>query len=780
VPSAEELLLTTSSSKDRTARESSLVRSGMLIMAERGDGDAARPNCRVAASRSVLTALLVRKTPVLVQPTESERLEVGCERELFRIVWSSVAFGHADVLADIENDSLAARAADLYLQSVPNQILTLLRAALTADVPYLRGRSSDLETHLEAAIASDELQRDLFRRYPGLSRMLEPQLRHWMQAAREFALRLSADMAIVRDLLGAAEDPNLECVEPSWGDPHRQLRCTTLVRFREGVVVYKPVGLGGFEGIKGILNVLARHAGCDPITFPRAVDRGEHCWLQWIQKTPCTSEASVRNYYRRLGELHALAWTCGAEDLHSDNIVACADVPVVVDIETLMSPGIPSLQPAGTEVQTFPVSESPLTTGILPFTLEIDGRMYADHSAFSDTGAPPSHAPPSLPFRSNNEPVDPLAYGDEFVAGAHGVLSRLTDCFPAVEAYLQSTPGFADNRIRVVLRDTVAYSQAYRRLLSAECLRNPGAFNAAFESLLEIPKARLHDPLRVVRSHERDDIINGDIPYFAVRLCGTELIGTRLHEPSYFECSALEKMKTRTSGVARSADAVLWSTIAAIKVAQANRDPTLLREVVRCKARPTPTKERAIEAVRLIAERICRLAYRRRAEVGWLTVRACEQPFRHLRLVRTDYSLAYGSAGILLFLRCAEQLVGVSSEVSQLVALLHSMLRAVLNSEVISRETSEIAGVLAKLYESSPASIMTNLTGLVEPEPNLDTCGANGDAIAAAYTEEVIGRNGVIRHRLGIDPPHLSDGAAGIGCQILRWMNVRRLLDNAS
>ena len=193
-----------------------------------------------------------------------------------------------------------------------------------------------------------------------------------------------------------------------------------------------------------------------------------------------------------------------------------------------------------------------------------------------------------------------------------------------------------------------------------------------------------------------------------------------------------------------------------------------------------PTKERAIEAVRLIAERICRLAYRRGAEVRWLTVRAYEQPFRHWRVVPTDYSFGYGSAGVLLFLRCAEQFVGVSSEVCQLIALLHSMFRDALNSEVISRQTSEIAGVLALLYDSSPASIAASLTALVEPDSNSDMFDANGDAMAAACTEEVIERNGVIRHRLGIDPPHLSDGAAGIGYQILRWMNVRRLLDNPS
>ena len=46
-------------------------------------------------------------------------------------------------------------------------------------------------------------------------------------------------------------------------------------------------------------------------------------------------------FYRRQGVLLALLYLLGMTDIHHENLIACADQPVLVDVETLLHPDLP-------------------------------------------------------------------------------------------------------------------------------------------------------------------------------------------------------------------------------------------------------------------------------------------------------------------------------------------------------------------------------------------------------------------------------------------------------
>lgn len=588
------------------------------------------------------------------------------ERDLFCIVQPVIVREREAVLRRFKCDAIAATAAQLYFRVAPRSAIAALAAAFEADIRQtVPALDAGAPAYLGQITANTGTKLEFVRRFPLLVRLLAPQLRNWFAAGAEFARRLSADTPYLLQFLGT-DEIHLEGVHPFKGDPHNGQRCATAVTFREGAVMYKPGPIGVLGPIKALLDGLCRAARCEPLKLPRALDRAEYGWIEWIPRAPCETDKDVQHYYRRLGELHALAWICGAEDLHSDNVLACGVEPVMVDLETLMSPLVSQVQAARTQVHEFPISESGLTTGVLPMPMEIEAGRWVDHSAFGDRGA--GELPPSRPTRADGRQVEPFHFAQHFLGGADGVLGLVADDALAIAAELDAIR-FGDATIRVVIRDTVRYAAVQARLLDSGCLRDPLAADAVFDSLASAPVAELSECDRAILQFERDQILDGDIPCFRASITDGALICGESALPDFFEQSALERVRRRLWTLSRSRAAVMWSNRAAVHVAAANTGVAAGpgdQGMTSVPIAPPPHDE----AVRLLAERVCQLMFGRDAQRGWLTVRRTSGIRGSWELVPADASLWHGTAGILLFLASAQEVAATSSRVLETVACL--------------------------------------------------------------------------------------------------------------
>ena len=90
-----------------------------------------------------------------------------------------------------------------------------------------------------------------------------------------------------------------------------------------------------------------------------------------------TSAEQLPEYYRRCGCLLCLAWLLRSNDLHEENLIACGDYPVLVDLETLLS-GVNEREP---EQYNLSLADSVTNTHLLP---GFDGME--DDSGFSGIG----------------------------------------------------------------------------------------------------------------------------------------------------------------------------------------------------------------------------------------------------------------------------------------------------------------------------------------------------------------------------------------------------------
>ncbi|MFD1050101.1 DUF4135 domain-containing protein, partial [Kibdelosporangium lantanae] len=106
--------------------------------------------------------------------------------------------------------------------------------------------------------------------------------------------------------------------------------------FRSGARLgYKPRPMAVAAAFSTILDWFAENGFTPTLRAPRVVDRGGYGWVEWLRHEDCTSMTGARDFYRRAGALAAICYLLDAGDLHLENVIACGDHPVVIDLETL-------------------------------------------------------------------------------------------------------------------------------------------------------------------------------------------------------------------------------------------------------------------------------------------------------------------------------------------------------------------------------------------------------------------------------------------------------------
>src|SRR5262249_46412130 len=113
----------------------------------------------------------------------------------------------------------------------------------------------------------------------------------------------------------------------------------------------------------------------------RVLDRGEYGWVECVEASPCADGQPMRRFCRRAGMLQCLLYAIGATDCHDENLVACGDQLVLVDMETLLQPRV---TPVGDDEGHL---DSVLQTGLLPqWECRNDTRHAIDVSGLGGDG----------------------------------------------------------------------------------------------------------------------------------------------------------------------------------------------------------------------------------------------------------------------------------------------------------------------------------------------------------------------------------------------------------
>lgn len=352
------------------------------------------------------------------------------------------------------------------------------------------------------------------------------------------------------------------------GDQHNGGQAVSYAGQSDVPAVFKPRSAATELAFNAFLHRLEREGfpfvpGCAQIL---ASGRDWHR-EQLVPHTPAQSEQDVVHYCQSCGSLVFLAYLLGSTDLHAENVIASGDVPVLIDLETLLSGEITAHEPLRG------LKRSVLASHLLP------NWMLRDTAA-QDVGGLTGTAPGAKNLlRFRGETVALHRHADEV---EDGFLQAYTFALHHKKMLREAVNVFAACRFRLLLRPTETYGRMAAFL--QQCRAEEKAAYA--EALLRRSYERDLRPhyaqaMRNVIKAERDALLGGDIPYFTVDAQGTDLCSQNaVVKQGFLALSPLESTRRRIDALSaddRTAQVnILQQALAAVRPLS-QRTPVVLK-----------------------------------------------------------------------------------------------------------------------------------------------------------------------------------------------------------
>lgn len=590
-----------------------------------------------------------------------------------------------------------------------------------------------------------------FRNYPVAARMCGVLVELWISFLAEFAGRFASDRAALGDTMFGGEDPgSITGLDCALSDPHEGGRSVLIAHFSGNrKLVYKPRSVGmeaAYFGFVGWVN-----AAGFPIHFQqlRILERGTHGWMEFAPATECTSREEAVRFFERGGALLAVLHALAGSDMHLENLIACGEHPVPVDLEVLMTPELESVATDPTRAASLRMANSVLSVGLLPqWLIEGKGKI----SNIGALGLGSEHTPGESPREAKHLPKlngSELSSGDfvpEILRGYEAayrfLLARREDLLRA-DGPLAAFPG---RTLRHVHRPTSLYARMIVNADQAELQRDGALRSIELDTCIRtmlLAEDAQQANLAAIGQSEVQALEQRDVPYFTVcsdsRHLGMSGGGS---VPNFFALDGLSVSRQRITALSEQ-DLLLQKKLIQSTYDLMARQPSLPADggVLA----PVPVSLR--DEVHAMASRICDEALVTGNTVTWIApVLIPETEVYQLSTLHPG--LYEGTSGILIFLLAAARHLGVERfhDVARSIIRGLEELRSASRTEVLKRKSATgVLGVGGLVYTLVLASRLdgdsrlvslaeefaTDAAPAISQDTNLDIMGGAAGVIPA-------------------------------------------------
>ncbi len=412
--------------------------------------------------------------------------------------------------------------------------------------------------------------RRLFEDKPVLLRLFATIARQWIETSREMVLRLDADLALIRrDILHSGNTGRVAGFEGNLSDPHNEGRSVRIVGFEDGArVVYKPKDLRLDAAWHALVERLNGAQAPIELKAVRAIAQDGYGWTEFIDHAACADAAGFARFFRRAGGWLALFHCFAATDMHQENMIACGDHPVPIDLEMILQAGAEERSAEAPEDLAFAaaaeiVSNSVTAVGLLPaygrspenivFAI---GGMTADWNARTEVTWDKINSDAMRPAKSNlaakTSPNLPHLAGRNARFGDH--VDDFVEGFEQYAKFLlrhgrgagRLFDGFTGVPVRNVVRATRFYYMLLQRLRNHKTMDDGVIWSAQADFI-----ARLSDwqsennPLWPLQRAERAALVGLNVPHFVSPSDGHDISDAYGHSVHVALPSGLERARVR-------------------------------------------------------------------------------------------------------------------------------------------------------------------------------------------------------------------------------------------
>jgi type 2 lantibiotic biosynthesis protein LanM len=575
----------------------------------------------------------------------------------------------------------------------PNTVKELLFRPLPSSLCQMMSRTVVLEMHVARLhdllqgdttrqrcqsfverLRSPDHALDLLLEYPLLARQLANCVDQWAGSSLEFLERLCADWDTIRAELNSADPGVLVQLECGMGDTHRNGRSVAVASFQSGFrLVYKPRSLSldiHFQRLLAWLNERGDHAAFRALTI---LDRGKYGWVEFVAAGGCASRDEVERFYERQGGYLALLYCLKAADFHYENLIAAGEHPLLLDLEALFHPILHGFDSNSAEqLAASALRRSVLSTGLPPHRMWANDRSDGvDLSGFG--GAPDQMTPFSVAVwegvgtdemrlirkrlemgGSRNRPtlngceVNPLDYAETLSAGFANIYRLLMRHRDELLAPGGPLALFADDEVRVIVRETQTYGALLRESFHPDVMRDGIDRDILFDRLWT--QTRYLPELSRLVPHEIADLQRGDIPLFTTRPASTDLwtssetrIAGFLEEPGLL-LATRHIQQLSEDDLSRQR----WFLRMSLSTLTVESEHRSFPSYDLTESRADMDRERLLSAACAIGRRLEHLALRGEGDASWIGVTPTVEG--HLQVTPLGMDLYDGLPGTALFL----------------------------------------------------------------------------------------------------------------------------------
>jgi type 2 lantibiotic biosynthesis protein LanM len=551
-----------------------------------------------------------------------------------------------------------------------------LRGLLAGDTPQQRFQS------FVEYLADPENALAILSEYPVLMRQLVLCINHWADVSLEFLTRLCADWETLRRCFCPDHEPG-ELVEliAGAGDTHRGGRSVMIAEFASGFrVVYKPKSMAidlHFQELLAWFN----GRGCQPPLYTlKVLDCREYGWVEFITRQGCRTKDEVARFYQRHGAYLALLYALNANDFHFENVIASGEHPVLIDLETLLQPRFDSFDETYAEVAATKVMvDSVLQVGLLPARIW-SSEEFAGIDISGLGGASGQLSPDRLPQLMdvgtdamhyvrqqitlsgdshrptlNDAEIHAADYLDDVIAGFEQMYRLLVDAQADLLAEEGPLNWFAQDEIRILLRQTRTYDQLLFESFHPDMLRDALERDQFLDRLWVGVPARAY-LARVIKA-EQADLQAADIPLFTTHPSTLDLFGARGERIAgvLFE-SGMATVRRRLQQLSeQDLNRQKWFIQASFATVGGGIPPRAIPPIRQSHAAAPLPRARLLAAAKTVADHLLATAVDGTEDISWIGLGRLDAQNWEIRPVGID--LAGGIPGIALFLAYAGDLL---------------------------------------------------------------------------------------------------------------------------
>lgn len=175
--------------------------------------------------------------------------------------------------------------------------------------------------------------------YPVLAKLMATLLNQWVANTALLVERSNIDKPLIQEKFKQAKLPQVTKVDAHLSDPHYGGQSVHILTFESGFkLVYKPKNPGLEAAYYQLLEWLNQQNFPQKLQVIQIIDRQNYGWAAYVPYESMDTLAGPANYFQRAGMLLGLIYLFGGVDFHSENMIACGEQPVLIDLETFFHP----------------------------------------------------------------------------------------------------------------------------------------------------------------------------------------------------------------------------------------------------------------------------------------------------------------------------------------------------------------------------------------------------------------------------------------------------------